>query len=684
MSLPSSVSATLPKSLAGGDGEGVAEEDVLIGAVEASQLDRKERSGWPVEDSENRWDNNTGALKLHHTVEDKSRGLRPYFIDIMEALRCHQDLQYADDDGALRAYVAKYVSKFSDSNQDEWLNDAADGNCMAATVLCRYKPCEPEMVLQMFGARFRQWHATSESGGKRDFVVPWPEKAPLPKEVELYMDADWAAGQISLLDFLRKTGPDGQILKWLKDKHTESQSPCSLEHFAANYRMAGEKLVAADMLSRLNDRFYGQWLMLHVPFRSPMEFVQPVEEQLALVPAEHRNFAMAILCNHRVARAMWQDPAAVQEELRMEAHVKPFQTTLLGMLEANKTLVQKYLAGETNAHAEQQQREENQAEAPAQERQKFNNEQKHIIAKMEAAVERSLAVQTTAEGDEQLEQLTQEALKENRIFVATGGPGTGKTTVALECVRRTLALGGKVIFVYPTNRQASRMRKRLPAQVDVNTYHAGFGLDAEPGNHVASLVQYNLIVVDEISQLQAEHFDHFVRLWTAADRLPAVLFAGDELQISGFGERAWRSRQWKTTTYRKKLHRVYRCKDPEFNKVLQELRTSRPKKKTLKWLQARKAWKPPGKPTVEGIRKLFKAHPKTVVLSCTRKGAYTVNQMALKALFPKRPPLVPVEADYESVPENWTEGELVEKSRLKLLQLRIYKGAKVCFTRNVR
>ena len=123
----------------------------------------------------------------------------------------------------------------------------------------------------------------------------------------------------------------------------------------------------------------------------------------------------------------------------------------------------------------------------------------------------------------------------------------------------------------------------------MNTYHAGFGLDGEPGNHVASLVQYNLIVVDEISQLQAEHFDHFVRLWMAADRLPAVLFAGDELQISGFGERAWRSRLWKTTTYRKKLHRVYRCKDPEFNKVLQELRTSRPKKKTLKWLQARKA-----------------------------------------------------------------------------------------------
>ena len=120
----------------------------------------------------NHWDVETHALKLQHTEKDKEAGLRPYFVVIMDALRCHQDFQFANDDGALRAYVAKYVSKFSDSNQDEWLNDAAEGNAIAATVLCRYKPLEPEMTLQMFGARFRQWLVTTESGGKRDFVVP--------------------------------------------------------------------------------------------------------------------------------------------------------------------------------------------------------------------------------------------------------------------------------------------------------------------------------------------------------------------------------------------------------------------------------------------------------------------------------------------------------------------------------
>ena len=48
---------------------------------------------------------------------------------------------------------------------------------------------------------------------------------------------------------------------------------------------------------------------------------------------------------------------------------------------------------------------------------------------------------------------------------------------ALACVTRTLELGGSVLFAYPTNRQASRRRAKLPADVAVDTYHAAFGLD---------------------------------------------------------------------------------------------------------------------------------------------------------------------------------------------------------------
>eukprot|EP00438_Fugacium_kawagutii_P000653 Skav222305 [mRNA] locus=scaffold1249:3867:8406:+ [translate_table: standard] len=652
MSLTESVSATMPSSLPAEAGMEMDEQaDVMPGAVEGSQLDRGGRSGWPVQPEANHWDE-AGLLQLQHTEEDKRRGLRPYFLSIMDALRCHQDFQFADDDQALALYVAKYVAKFSDSNSEEWLNDAAEGNVIAVTVLSRYKNFAPEMSLAMFGARFRQWLVTTESGGKRDFIVPVPDAEQMPKEVEL-----WAAGRISLLDFLRKTGANGEIHAWLEKKYKQRgpDDGRSLEAFARDYVMYGEKIVAANMLSRLNDRFYGQWLMLHVPFKDPKEFYdgRVVKQKLTLVPEAHRYFAMVMRCRHQVARDMWESREKVEEELRIEAHTRSFRETLLGMLDANKALVDKYLTGQADAGIERLQRKErvDNAGAEVEDGLNLNREQRRVKAAVDAAVDRALAIQSAGE-DEDVEDLMREAYEKGKIFVCTGGPGTGKTTVALASIHRALREGGKVMFVYPTNKQSSSMRCKLPREVEVNTYHAGFGLDEEPGAVAVSLSQYALIVVDEISQLQGKHFEDIRKLWDQADN-------------------------------------VYRCKDPKFNKVLQELRTSRPKKSTLKWLREKKAWTPPGKPTVQGIRKLLKAHPNTVVLTCRKQGTFTVNQLALKALFPKHSPLVTVDADVDSNPANWQKDAdglpvLKPKEHLKPIRLPVFKGAKVCFTRNVR
>ena len=121
MQLPQTLSATMPDPM--------DDDDIFPGVVESSQLDRSGRSGWPQQLQDNHWDPEQKVLQLKHTATDKARGFRPYFVDLMEALRCHQDFQFADDDGALRAYVAKYVSKFSDANQDEWLLDARPQVC---------------------------------------------------------------------------------------------------------------------------------------------------------------------------------------------------------------------------------------------------------------------------------------------------------------------------------------------------------------------------------------------------------------------------------------------------------------------------------------------------------------------------------------------------------------------------
>ena len=220
----------------------------------------------------------------------------------MEAVLSHQDLQPAHGEVFLRNYFTKYGSKFSDSMVEECMNDNADANSLAVNVLMRYRPFEPEMVLQLFGRNFRQWEVSTHHEGKRDFGVPLPDADVWPNGIHMYMGSTWARGHISLLDFLRKRNAQGQIVNWTRRKFNACATATSLEDFAQAYTVKGEKIVAASTHSPTFDTFYGQWLVPHVPFHSPMDFID--EELLRKVPVAHRFFTAAMFCERRVAMAM--------------------------------------------------------------------------------------------------------------------------------------------------------------------------------------------------------------------------------------------------------------------------------------------------------------------------------------------------------------------------------------------
>ena len=308
------------------------DDDDLHGYVVASQLDKKHDTPWQVHDGRSRWDPSTDATLLHHTQEDHDAGVRAFFPDGLDAKKCHMDIQECNDDGALQAYLVKYPVKYSDASSEDWLDGDHGGDALAQSVLFRYRPYEPEMVLQLFGARFRQWRCNSISGGKRDFRVPVPGDGDLPKEVRLYEESEWRGPDMSLLDFLRRSNEQGQIIHWLKRKFlddekqgkTEAQD---VEEYARTYKMFGEKLVAADMLSWRSDRHHGQWLVLHVPFRRITELLDP--EVDAKVPRPHRFLAHALRCPHPVARAFWQDEAKAAEEMKREGRQRKYIEDLL-------------------------------------------------------------------------------------------------------------------------------------------------------------------------------------------------------------------------------------------------------------------------------------------------------------------------------------------------------------------
>ncbi len=135
--------------------------------------------------------------------------------------------------------------------------------------------------------------------------------------------------------------------------------------------------------------------------------------------------------------------------------------------------------------------------------------------------------------------------------------------------------GMSVLWIVFTAQLAARMRERLPKGVIVDTCHAALGLDESIAECCLCLSPYDLVIVDEFSQLQGKHLGRLDQLRNAVDRYPAMGMLGDPHQLPGFGsERVWHVRAWRLAAHVTNLHELFRCVDPEFRRILACLRTS--------------------------------------------------------------------------------------------------------------
>ena len=353
----------------------VLQDENMAAYVRGSQLDDKGDSRWDVHDEPSTYDRESKRLKLYHTAEDAAAGVRGYFPAIMGALKCHQDVQTvrpAEDDGRglLLKYVAKYVAKFSDSSYDEWFSDSASVMGIARKVLFEYHPLEPEMALQLAGSICKQWEMGTASGGMTSFRVPKPTEEP-KDEVVRYIHAGWRRDDMSLLEYLRKTGKDGQPAQWLRKRHEQyvqdqeerGEEPTPLKNFANDYLMAGEQVVAAHYLWRLNNDYFGQWLLMNYPFRRLDTF--QLAEVDNKVPARYRWLATALCLTDRAdagaLRNHWRDMGRIRVEMELEGHAEGIIVDTMTFIQGCTLAVDGYLSGRRKLEDELDQ----EAEQPA-------------------------------------------------------------------------------------------------------------------------------------------------------------------------------------------------------------------------------------------------------------------------------------------------------------------------------
>ena len=102
--------------------------------------------------------------------------------------------------------------------------------------------------------------------------------------------------------------------------------------------------------------------------------------------------------------------------------------------------------------------------------------------------------------------------KNVRLQVIDGPPGTGKTFVQHQLVRRTLAAGGKVLYVHVTANAASRAKEVFGDAVDVDTFHAALGDGSDGFANDQVLAFYALVLVDECFQMSTYLYQHLINL----------------------------------------------------------------------------------------------------------------------------------------------------------------------------
>ena len=249
-----------------------------------------------------------------------------------------------------------------------------------------------------------------------------------------------------LLEFLRKSNVEGEIVQWLQRKWKLAQKAGdadSLEEFAQRCACKGEKAVAAGCVSRLRDRFYGQWLALHCPFESLGEFLANDIREKA--PERYQLFAAALQ----------RRPDYWAGDLALEANGSDHIETVCNLVRAQRHLVGQYLRGEL-AQEDVRDVDMGGGDEVAEEPERcvaLSAAQRALERCVNVNVQRSVDAREAA-GDDLVDTLQLEAFEKNKILAALGPPGTGKTLVLDRCVRRWHARGARILFALPTGQLA--------------------------------------------------------------------------------------------------------------------------------------------------------------------------------------------------------------------------------------
>ncbi|CAE7905753.1 Helb, partial [Symbiodinium necroappetens] len=493
----------------------------------------------------------------------------------------------------------------------------------------------PEMTLQLAMQWFPQCFAGSTP---QRFRVPVPWEGTCPDRVVQYLNSRWRAADMTLADFLRKTNLRGGVHRSFVRRHQqlirndEDVMEETLEDWVNNAPLQCDVAVAAIYLSRYNDRYYGQWVLMNVPFRSMDDLRR---KELDRVPPHLYYQALALLLR------------PLELEAFREHHIR----NILAMLFANQGLIRKYLSGELDKN-------DDVVAGPADgagpdTAVQLSGHQQRIAAELLDAFHQGTQLRQQGENawkgegpdDADPADAAEDpwaartspfapAVAGRSAYAILGPAGSGKTTTVHQVIRQVVAANGRVLLTAPTGRLAATLRERFP-DLEVDTVRGAFLVHKPAQEAMEVLWPYDLIVVEEVGQLSRTIFERIMEQWQAADRIPTLIFVGDFYQLPGVDPcNALDSPLWHSVLVKKReLHTMLRCKCPKLREKLEPQST----------VPAPTGYVMAEEPSDEDVAMILEETPQTLFLTVSRRAC--VNAAAVAALFSDDIPLAVVPGD---------------------------------------
>jgi hypothetical protein len=473
-------------------------ERVQVGIeAEPSRAPRHEgRSTWFWSDKAEAW-----AFLARHTSEYAAAALRPFLIPVLRIFRCHSDVQWWDGAGALLRYCVGYVSKYNEAWDALALKEDLTPWGAAMMLLQGWKAAEAEMTMVLAKMPMVFTNFVGKEYNPRFYGVEADE------ELHLY----------------RCRHPDHEgssMIAWLRC-HTITGTLVDRTARAKPHKRKKLYALAIRYKKWTDDRFFWQWLVMNKPHRQ-WEELQAHGKLRVSNKVQH--FARALL----ECPGTWDSPEWVRNYFAAEGHKTTYVDSCNARVRALCQLVKDQISGKVAMSIPPIILHTDRNLSPKQ--QEFMALCLQDYATREEW-RRSIANDDSSD-DESHESPEVLASLLAKARYLSGGPGSGKTYNIIAICKLFTDKGIQVLYATPTGKLAVSLPKfqNLVATTLNRAFGIGVGTNRSTwGNDQVG--NFELWIIDEISMVSKDVYEHIMQQWLMAGRVPLLLFVGDFHQL---------------------------------------------------------------------------------------------------------------------------------------------------------